>query len=923
VLLDRDVEIAALDRGLAAARAGAGSVLWLEGEAGAGKTRLLAALRVRAREQGAHVLAARGGPLEQGYAWGAVRQLLEPLLVAADEAERARLTAGVAALAVAALHPADGPVVDDQATMHGLYWLVVNLADSAPVVLVVDDLHWVDVVSLRWLSYLVRRAQDLPLLIALSTRPESRPEAADVLDALADDPLTRPLRPRPLGPAAVTELTAEALGTAPEPDFAQEVGRVTGGNPFYVGALLREARDAGLRGAAHEAARLLALGPDSVGRTVLRRIGALEDGLQVARALAALEEPATPEAVALVADRDPGHTRVVAEQLMTIGILDERLPLDFTHPIVRHAVLEGVPLAERPTLNARAAAALARQGAGAERIAARLVHVPAHTPLPAPLGDATVHLRAAAEAALGRGAPDAALTYARRALQEGASVELDLLAARAHALEHAPGWEERWASVVARMPDPDLRARARLQVVGGLISTGEFERATALAREALAEATDPDLRVALEMNALQAGLMHPDHAAETRQRVRALIDAEAGGAPLTLYERAIVAFALMLWGEDAARAGALAQQLVADPALFAPGDASVAYITMTTLLFTGRYPPVLPALDALCAFAAQTGSRAMLLGGVSGRGLARWGMGDLLAAEADADAVLALFDDIAPSAFDPYHLTTVAYVLTERGQAQRALELIAQRAEPEPWPASFQYASLHSARAAARLATGDAEGALAGALAAGAIADALALGPIFEWRLTAAHAQLRLGRSAEAQTLAAAQLALAERAGLSRWTGTAQATLGLARADLDLLAAAVTTLRDVPVELTRAELFHGGALRRANQRSAALEVLRRAAERAHRHGLTLLADALAEELRVAGARPRRTLADGVEALTAAERRVIDVAISGLTNRQIAQTLFLTQKTVETHLSNAYRKLDIAKRSELAAAMSAT
>lgn len=861
---------------------------------------------------------------------GAVRQLLEPLLSTLDDAQRAELTAGAAGLSLAILDGAHAtaPPATDQQLMHGLHWLVANLTDTAPVVLIVDDLQWADLVSLHWLSYLVRRAESLPLLVALSTRPEAHSDAAPVLDALADDPLTRHLRPRALSGAAIATLTAEALATQPEPAFAAEVERVTAGNPFYVGALLREARDAGLKGRAQEARRLLALGPDSIARSVLRRITAIgPDALTVARALAALEEPAAPEAVALVADLEPAATRTLAERLMDIGILDEQLPLDFAHPIVRAAVADGVPLAERPALNARAAAALAGQGAGAERIAARLVHVPARTPLPPPLDSACAHLGDAAAAALDRGAPSAALVYARRALEEDTSaarrVELDLLAARAEALEHAPGWEERWTGVVARMADPDLRARARLQVVGVLASIGEWERATALAREALEDLNDPALRTMLEAHALQTGLVHADYAPSVAAGVQTLIDQEATGTALTLYERAIVAFALQLWGTDAIRAGDLAEALVADPALFASGDASAAHITMTTLMFTGRHHTVMAAFDALCGFAAQTGSRAMMLGGVSGRAMGRMLVGDLLAADADADAVLDLLDDAAQGSFDPFHLTSIGHVLIERGRAADALALLAERAAPEPWPAAYQFAFLHNVRAAARLAAGDAEGALAGALHAGAVAQALNCGPIPEWRLTAAHAQLRLGARAEAERLAADQLQAARRAGLPRATGAALATLGLARADLELLEEAVAQLQHDELDLTRAELFLGGALRRAGKRGDALEVLHRAAERAQRRGMTLLAAALADELRVAGARPRRTLADGVEALTAAERRVIEVAITGKTNREIAQTLFLTQKTVETHLSSAYRKLDISKRSQLAEAMSAT
>jgi DNA-binding CsgD family transcriptional regulator len=622
--------------------------------------------------------------------------------------------------------------------------------------------------------------------------------------------------------------------------------------------------------------------------------------------------------VAHVAGLPPDSVRRAAEALIGAGVLEPHLPLDFAHPIVRTVVADAVPLADRPALNARAAAALARQGADVERVAARLVHVPAGTPLP--LGDAAALLTRAAESALDRGAPAAALTFARRGLAEGGDRgALDLLAARAEALQHAPGWEERWAGAVADIDDPATRDAAVLEVVNVLTSLGEWERATAMARAA--RPSDPALGAALRAASLNPGLLHAAHAEATAPAVRALIDRELAGEPLELLERALVAFALQLWGVDGPRAAALAHELLG-PDLFAGGNPSLLHMTLTTLIFTDSHATAVTAFDGLSAHAERTGSHAAAIGGASGRGLARYLAGDLLDAETDAETVMALMSETAQAGYDPFQLTTVVHVLIERGRAQEALALLEVHSAPEPWPPAYQFAFLLNARAAAKLVADDGAGALEDALAAGAIAERLGCGPVPEWRITAAHAHLRLGSPGAAAALAQAQLDAARRAGLPRPIGAALGALGLARADLELLGQAVSVLEDggARLELLRARLFHGGALRRANQRNAAVTVLQGALTDARRQGATLLAGAIAAELRVAGARPRRALADGVEALTAAERRVIDAAITGKTNREIAQTLFLTQKTVETHLSNAYRKLDIASRAQLAAAL---
>ena len=167
LLFEREDDLAALDAALTEAVAGTGGVLLIEGPAGIGKTVLLEALRRRASAAKMTVLAARGGELERGFGFGIVRQLLEVALIGADAAERDRLLAGAARLAEPVF--TDVSAAEDTgdvafATLHGLYWLVVNLAERAPLLLAIDDAQWADEPSLRFLLHLVSCARN-PLKI--------------------------------------------------------------------------------------------------------------------------------------------------------------------------------------------------------------------------------------------------------------------------------------------------------------------------------------------------------------------------------------------------------------------------------------------------------------------------------------------------------------------------------------------------------------------------------------------------------------------------------------------------------------------------------------------------------------------------------------------------------------------------------------
>ncbi len=181
-LLERESELRLIDERLGGVVAGGGGLVVVEGPAGIGKTAFLDAVEPIAAARGVQCLRARGGELERELPYGLARQLFAPVLGAAGEAERAELLDGAAALA-AVVDPRSSPREGAEQPgdagsafpiQHGLYWLTANLTDRGPLLLLVDDVHWGDTASLRWLLYLARRVDDLPVLLVLAMRPPGR-----------------------------------------------------------------------------------------------------------------------------------------------------------------------------------------------------------------------------------------------------------------------------------------------------------------------------------------------------------------------------------------------------------------------------------------------------------------------------------------------------------------------------------------------------------------------------------------------------------------------------------------------------------------------------------------------------------------------------------------------------------------------------
>jgi DNA-binding CsgD family transcriptional regulator len=276
----------------------------------------------------------------------------------------------------------------------------------------------------------------------------------------------------------------------------------------------------------------------------------------------------------------------------------------------------------------------------------------------------------------------------------------------------------------------------------------------------------------------------------------------------------------------------------------------------------------------------------------------------------------------------PYNIGFLAEALLEQGSADEAARVIAEGDFPEQLPLDeLHLVWLRLTRGRLRIETGSPEPGLEELLQVGETVRLLPFDNAsgLPWRTWAAEGLRLLDRSDEARALAGEELALARRWGDPRAIGASLRVLGVVEggdAGIELLREAVEVLAvsEARLEHAQALVDLGAALRRANQRTAARERLREGVDLAGRIGAFGLARRGNEEIAATGARPRKVLRTGLDALTASERRVANLAAEGMSNKEIAQTLFITIKTVEVHLSHAYRKLEISSRAQLEKAL---
>ncbi|MGY4989733.1 helix-turn-helix transcriptional regulator [Streptomyces nigrescens] len=946
-LVGRERELAAMDAVAADVLSGGPRVVQLEGSAGIGKSALLSTWWDRNAQF--RVLRARCHPLEREFAFGAVRQLFKPLLAAVSDTDRARLLEGSAAATLRALDDAAVPDPPPEAanvtaaTLRELDALVSRLSRRQPLLLAVDALQWIDQPSLRWLVHFVGRADSdsLPVLIAVTTRSAEGRRLDPLCAELVRPANCHTLVVEPLDVDGVGQLVRTLWG-AEEPDeaFCAACHAATGGHPLFVRALLHQAQRSGVKPTTEFRDRIPTVTLSTLGGEISHRLcQASDEVVALARALAFLGDRKPPELLAAYCGTGRAVVQSAAGELRSLGLLRADGNPRFTHPVVRDTVLATLSPEELGVGHARAAQVSCLSGRPDEEVAAHLLAAgPVHGSWVLPA------LRRAATEALRRGAPETAVTYLRSALHqpldesERARVLLELGTAASHydaalAISCVTGALEGLTDEAARSDALGVLAYSLLLSRGSRTDLSSVDRKIAALSERPTSGTGAaDRELALRMSALRSWMEFE------RPSVTGPAPAPSPGADDDLADRtagerqllAIRAFHALRAALPAPYVAALIERASVNLPAFSHDLFPLHYFVAQTLLYLDE----LDTADRLNRHLTRE---------ISGRGmellvssltvyravlaLRRGNIAEALGAAQDAA------DHASPTGRLPYALTVDTIridALLAQGRVEAAERIAATHAVAGQTEVAWERPRFLMSLAALRIAQGELRTGLSLLRESGHHCEALgtvspAMSP---WRSRAVAVHLALGDPGAARALAEQELDLARRCRIPRALGVALRATGTVTdglRGLDMLAEAVTVLRTTPARLELARACHdfGVALLRRDDKRGARGALRDGLDLAVGCGATALAVRLEERLHLAGGRVARSGSQGIRGLTAGEERVCTLAAQGYSNKQIAELLVVSLRTVETHLTGAYRKLGITGRPQLAAAMATT
>jgi DNA-binding NarL/FixJ family response regulator/tetratricopeptide (TPR) repeat protein len=950
-------EIESLEQVLDDVERGPPGVIELVGEPGIGKTRLLAELAARAELRRYLVLSGSASELERDLPFSVFVHALDEYVESLDLDRLATLDADVQA-ELAHVLPSLSALADGRAValQHERYRshravraLVEQLAHTRPLVLVLDDFHWADSASVELLGALLRRPPAAAVLVALSVRPHQMPErlASALERAHRAAALTR-IEVAGLTPAEARELLADRVDASGAAVLYQE----SGGNPFYLEQLARPLERGDGKSSAPEISPTGLGVPPAVAASLAEELASLSGRARlVLEGAAVAGDPFEPDLAAAAAAVSEAEAMDAVDEILHLDLVratDVPRRFRFRHPLIRRAVYEATAGAWRLGAHERCAEALAARGAAA---AVRAHHVERS----ARDGDAAAVavLREAGQAAA-RLAPESAGRWfgaALRLLPHAAPVEerVEILLDRAGALGasgHFTDSHEALLEAVALVPRRSTALSTTLATAcaGVERQLGRYERAhdrlvTALAglpEEATAESAG--LLIELTLNEFYRSryeAMHgwADHAV---RQAKTLGDSALMAAALVMPALASAMTgptdeARAHWAEAAALVDALPDHELArrpDAAvwlaaaeiyldLYAEADAHGSRALELTRATGGGDPlfrlyPILPRiwyvrgklaeaadlLDGAIEAGRLLGSPPALAGNLFNRSAVAAAVGDLDLALANAEEGVELTLELDEGFVTAWAAVRLAAVLLETGGPARAAELLLGRAGGEEStliPGGWRAYSLELLTRC-RLALdrrSDAERAAASTRAAAAVA-ALPLATAWADRATAAVA-LHAGDTAGAVERALASAETAEEVG-------------------------------APIESGLSRTLAGRALARDGQSERAVAELRSAAAAFEASGALRYRELAERELGKLGHRPhRRTRAGkadgvGIDRLTERETQVARLVVDRKTNPEIAAELFLSQKTVETHLRNIFHKVGVSTRVELARAV---
>lgn len=929
-LFERERELAEFAAAFGAAAAGSGALVVVDAPAGLGKSTLLSEACRRADALGFRVLRARGDTLAADHPWSVATQLFGEVPQASTGGHQT---------------PHDPfPLI------HGLYRATASLAEHAPLVLALDDVHWCDPLTLQFVHHLAGRLDTLRVVVAVTHRTaEPVPQqVADQLRRIAASPGARLCTLRPLGPTAVSELVAAVAPDAAEP-CRSAIYDATGGNPFFACELIRTAHAESLPLDDPATAEVLrTVRPSAIRASIGVRLSALgPEASAVAEAVALLGGSARTHSVAALAGLDRERIAEAIDRLVAAGLLahpgaSTEEPVRFVHPVVADVVYGDLGPARTARGHLRCAEYLRDTGAPPSEVADHLLRAePCHETW------VVEQLVAAGEVARARRAPHRAVDVWRRAIDlcrdPERRGELTMRLAGAElGLGHDAG-HARVAEAVAALPLVAQRLPATQvgEFALALYAHGRFVEARTAFDAALSASAgvDPVTEATLVAGLEMAGLLAAEPSERARTHLgRALADDEYDGSLAGRVLAALAAGHVALGVElDASPADRTGRERVLDLLRRAGAESLPPSLGPTVLEpvaialwlcdeFDAARSLLGPAIDC----ATRDGELVTYSSLLPLRSMVNLGTGQLTAAIDDAaEAIRLSHECAAPNAIarGPAEHALVSAALET---AERDVVGLVDRDPPDAGgrpPSPIDGWHLH---ALGRLA-----------LAEGRPADALDLlllagdrfrsaggpGAYCEWRIWAAAAARAVGAATQAAELADDELRWAERFGAPRAISRAlRSRARTLRADdaIELLRRAVTLVEGSPARLERAHAHVelGALLRRWGRRAAAREHLREGLDEARRCGATELVGWATDELERSGARRIAPARRGVAALTPSESQVARLAAEGRTNPEIAAAMFVSRKTVEVHLTNTYRKLGIRGRAELAGALEA-